>query len=126
MADLKELGKVIESDLLIVGGGFAGLVTSIRAAQEKDHLFHIHIETESAASRAIFGRWQRLLPGHTASIQRKDINCISDLMTAIIGVTSGKSVNEALNQMEPTAAEKIARSMSLIHIGQQQTKRLSF
>ena len=98
----------------------------IRAAQEKYHLFHIHIETESAASRAIFGRWQRLLPGHTASIQRKDINCISDLMTAIIGVTSGKSVNEALNQMEPTAAEKIARSMSLIHIGQQQTKRLSF
>ena len=38
MADLKELGKVIESDLLIVGGGFAGLVTSIRAAQENPDL----------------------------------------------------------------------------------------
>lgn len=34
MSDVKSLGKVFESDILIVGGGFAGLVTAIRAKQE--------------------------------------------------------------------------------------------
>lgn len=34
MASLNELGKVIETDILVVGGGFSGLVTAIRAKQE--------------------------------------------------------------------------------------------
>ncbi|MCI8993339.1 MAG: FAD-dependent oxidoreductase [Eubacterium sp.] len=34
MANIKDLGKVYESDVLIVGGGFSGLVTAIRAKQE--------------------------------------------------------------------------------------------
>ena len=41
MGNLNDLGKVYESDLLIIGGGWAGLVTAIRAMQENPDLDYV-------------------------------------------------------------------------------------
>lgn len=44
MGNLNDLGKVYESDLLIIGGGWAGLVTAIRAMQENPDLDVLIVE----------------------------------------------------------------------------------
>lgn len=87
----------------------------IEAAREKYHIFHIHIEQGSPLDDDIFHQWCQLLPGCSASIHKKDIACLSDLITAIIGISSGLSHNEALRQLDPKKAERIARSVVTIH-----------
>ena len=44
MNNINELGKVYESDVLVIGGGFAGLVTAIKAIQEGPDLDVLIVE----------------------------------------------------------------------------------
>lgn len=101
----------------------------IRAASEKYHLFHINIENGNAYSAEVSRKWKQLMPGHATVIEKKNIDCLSDLITAIIRVVSGMSVNEALQKADQTAAERIARAMSFIEIhseSEQKKKIISF
>ncbi len=98
----------------------------IREAQRKYNVFHIHIETDSPYSAATFAGWQKLMPGNAAIINKKDIGCISELITAIIGVASGKSANEALKGLDQSAAEKISRSMAFINTKSYNSNTISF
>ena len=85
-------------------------------AREKYHIFHIHIEKGSPADGDIFRQWNQLIPGCCASIHKKDIDCLADLITAIIGITNGLSHNEALRQLNQKKAERIARSVATIYL----------
>ena len=66
------------------------------------------------------------MPGNAAIINKKDIGCISELITAIIGVASGKSANEALKGLDQSAAEKISRSMAFINTKSYNSNTISF
>ncbi len=86
----------------------------IRQTQQKYHVFHIHIEKGIFTDREIFNHWQNLLPGCCAPINIKDIDCLSELITAIISITEGNSINQSLRQLDQSKAERIARSVASI------------
>lgn len=82
--------------------------------RKKYHVFHIHIDKGIPADKEIFNKWESLLPGCCAPINIKDIDCLYELIGAIIAVTKGQTVNEALKKTDQKIAEKIARSMASI------------
>ncbi len=87
----------------------------IMQVKKKYHVFHIHIDKGIADDREIFNQWERLLPGCCTQINVKDIDCLSELITAIISITEGNSLNDSLRKLEPKRVERIARSVSFIH-----------
>ncbi|MBQ3230824.1 MAG: hypothetical protein IJB49_07365 [Clostridia bacterium] len=86
----------------------------IMQVRKKYHVFHIHIDKGIPADKEIFNRWEQLLPGCCAPINIKDIDCLSELITAIISITEGKTANASLRRLDQARAEKIARSVAAI------------
>ena len=86
----------------------------LQRVQKKYHVFHIHIDKGLPMDNDIFRQWVQLLPGHCAPISKKDIVCLPELVTAMIAVTEGKTINEALRGMDQKRAERIARSVAEI------------
>lgn len=98
----------------------------IRTAEQRYNLFHILIETEEGYYAEAWRSWQALLPGRTAILHKRDVSLLPELITALIGAASGKPVNQALRELDQTAAERLARSMSTIRAGKQTSGRISF
>ena len=95
-------------------------------AGKRYHVIHIHIERNRDADEEIWAGWQRMLPGRCTVIHEKDIDCLAELICAIISVLSGKAVNETLKGMDQERAEKIARSMATIRRQTAARKVISF
>ncbi|NLG05896.1 MAG: hypothetical protein GX567_19035 [Clostridia bacterium] len=98
----------------------------LRMVREKYHVFHIHIETGHYDDQQIVSAWKKLLPGYATTIHKHDICYLSFLITAIMAVTNGADVNQTLKQMDQSVAERIARSMALIHVEHQSKCTISF
>ena len=93
----------------------------IAFAEKMYNVFHICIDKGTAEDERIFLGWRELLPGRTAIINRKDISCLSELIYALISVAEGRTVNEALSNVDQQAAERIAGSLAYINIKQGNT-----
>ncbi len=86
----------------------------LREAQEKYHTFHIHIAAGRPDDPTIQYEWRCLMPGHFTVIPRNRMNCLAELIYAVIAVTEGKSVNQVLRGLDQSLAETIAPSVALI------------
>ncbi len=86
----------------------------IAKVREKYNIFHIHIEKGSSSDGENFYEWCQRIPGCCASIHKKDIDCLAELITAIISIENGQSHNEALRRLDQKKAERIARSVATI------------
>ena len=98
----------------------------LRMARRNYNVFHICIETEDSSFGRVMESWRELMPGCATVLHKRDIGCLSELITAIISVASGKTANEALKAMEQDKAEKLARSMSYININAKKSNTISF
>ncbi|MBO7395764.1 MAG: hypothetical protein J6U16_06555 [Ruminococcus sp.] len=88
----------------------------IAAAEEKYHVFHICIDRGAPEDVRIFADWRSLMKGRAASVNKRDISCLSELIYALISVAEGRTPNEALASVDQRAAEIAARSLAYISI----------
>ncbi len=93
--------------------------------QKKYHVCHIHLENGTTSDRAIYQHWNQLLLGRCAVINSKDVDCLPELINAIISIFNGMTHNKALQQMDQNKAERIARSVATIS-SQNKTNLISF
>ena len=90
----------------------------LRQTRENYYVFHIHIESGTPHDNEILTQWRRLLPGRSTAIPRKDIECLADLITAMIRVQAGEETNAVLKSLDQVCAERIAPSMAMINCGE--------
>lgn len=86
----------------------------IRRVKMKYNIIHIHIENEEASNDRVFDNWNKILPGRTTIIGKKDISYLSDLITATIKVCNGKKVNDVLSEFDYETSRILARSMAFL------------
>lgn len=86
----------------------------LRMAGERYYVCHIHIDTDQSYNDSVFREWLGLLPGSAARIHKRDISLISELLTSIIRVKKGESVNRVLSGLPTGKAELLAESMAVI------------
>ena len=70
MADIKDYGELYTSDILVVGGGMAGLVTAIRAKENDPTLDILVID------KGIIGGMDRLQKQETESVPHPNIRMV--------------------------------------------------
>lgn len=90
----------------------------LRETEEKFHVFHINIEKGESHDYEVLDMWQKLMSGRVTVIQKHDIAYLSELITAIISMTSGKTQNETMRSMDQYTAKTLSRSLSMIHTEQ--------
>ena len=95
----------------------------LREAEKTYRTFHICLETGYDTQRAVFGFWRALMPGRAAVLHKNDVGCLAELLTAIITVSEGAPLNDALNAVPPEKAERIARSMAFIDVKKDTDKK---
>ena len=91
------------------------------AAAEIYYVHHICIDKGMPGDEQIFADWNALLPGKTAVIGKKHMNCLAELIYTLISIAEGKTHNEALREVDQQAAEIIADSVACIRESDQNT-----
>ncbi len=98
----------------------------LKEAEERYHVFHIHIETENSVDKKFFSVWQRLMPGKATTIRRNDTEYLPELITSIIGMTEGMKLKDILNSLETSSSVKIMEPLALITIQNKQNNTITF
>lgn len=98
----------------------------LREAEEKYHVFHIHIETENSFGKNILAKWQRLMPGKATFIRKNDTEYLSQLITSVVSVTEGIQPKDVLNSLDPASAVRIMEPLALIDTQNTQAKTITF
>ena len=80
MTDLESLGKVIETDVLVIGGGIAGLFAGLRAKEFVDNVILVDKGPIGHTSQCYFalGGHQALLPGDDVDEWVKEVLYFQD------------------------------------------------
>ncbi|MEE3402852.1 MAG: hypothetical protein VZR73_02055 [Acutalibacteraceae bacterium] len=85
-------------------------------AEERYHIFHIHIDTDRSFDDICFTSWRSLLGGHALRIHRHDLSCLPQLLCSVIAINEGQDRNTVLKHMNQDIAERIAPSVALLTV----------
>lgn len=96
----------------------------LREAEEKYQVYHICIENGNDHDYEVLSQWYSLMPGRVTVIGRKDIGFLSELITGIISIASGRTHNETLNSMDQTVSKKLSRSIAMISPSEEKNKKV--
>ena len=83
-------------------------------AEKNYNVFHIHLSNGSEQSKRVFRNWRTAFPAHSTELDVNKLIYLSELITSIIAVSSGKDVNSVLKSIDPNAAVAISRSVGFI------------
>ena len=93
----------------------------LREAEAKYHVFHVHLDRGTAADREIFQTWALLLPGRCVRMDARNIDCLSELIAAIISLTEGSSLGSALKGLDEARCEKLLPALATLETRKKKT-----